>query len=236
MDFQRLQAGLRVSRVRPVTKVERAIRQYSEDFRQDGDIGRFIKRCRYLAFKSEPVVERDGEEQEEEEEVDEALTQQDQDQPSTPVQQQPLNPSTPGTVPARRTRARRRLHTQQENAASQPTGRVQQAAAQADQGEAEGDGDGGGEAEAEAGGEASQGEPGGDNQQVCFICLSANIPKSARHIILPCKHKMLHSTCYNRWKASGHDTCPICRGNIEKDMKYNKWVKDQLAAIEASTF
>ena len=75
----------------------------------------------------------------------------------------------------------------------------------------------------------------GNNEQVCFICLSTNIPKSSRHIVLPCKHKMLHSTCYNRWKASGHNTCPICRGDIEKDMKYNKWVQDQLAAIEAST-
>ena len=120
MDFQRLQAGLRVSRVRPVTQVERAIRKYSEEFRQDGDIGRFIKRCRYLAFKSERVVEREAEEAEEEEEEEEQVQEQAVpqgvlDRPSTPVQpstpQQPLNPSTPGTVPARRTRARRRLHT-----------------------------------------------------------------------------------------------------------------------------
>ena len=141
-DFHRLQAGLRVTRVRPPTKVELAIRKYSEDFRQDGDIPRFIKRCRYLAHKSERVVEVEGEEEEvltQEEEVlaqeEELLAQEEvpaqeeeevlaQEVPTTPVSQQQPGPSTPGTVPARRTRARRRLNTAAELLpASQPVER-----------------------------------------------------------------------------------------------------------------
>ena len=70
----------------------------------------------------------------------------------------------------------------------------------------------------------------------CAICLSSQIPRHTMHILLPCKHKMLHSTCFNRWRASGHNNCPVCRVDVQRDLKYSKWVEEQLAAIEASTF
>ena len=89
MDFQRLQGGLRVSRVRPPTKVELAIRKYSEDFRRDNDIGRFIKRCRYLAFKSERVVEQEEGQQEEGQQEEGQQEEGQQEEPSTPQQTSP---------------------------------------------------------------------------------------------------------------------------------------------------
>ena len=60
-DVQRLQKGLRVTRPRKKTQVQTLIEKYSRDFEEDGDVGRFIKRARYLGCKSEKVVYEDPE-------------------------------------------------------------------------------------------------------------------------------------------------------------------------------
>ena len=128
-DVRRLQQGLRVTRPKLKSKVQQAISKYSDDFRVDGDIGKFIKRCRYLAEKSEHAAEDLGEEF-----VDPGPA-----APATPppagtpppaVTPPPANlqPATPVTgPPARRTRAaRRRLDREVEEeilAATQPVPR-----------------------------------------------------------------------------------------------------------------
>ena len=75
-------------------------------------------------------------------------------------------------------------------------------------------------------------------EEMCGICMSTDIPKETRHILLPCRHKMLHSTCVHvlRAKQGRKKTCPICRTEIKKDMKYTQWLAEELARIEASTF
>ncbi len=49
-------------------------------------------------------------------------------------------------------------------------------------------------------------------QDACIICLdTANVTSS----VLPCRCKLhIHSACYNRWKESNGNTCPLCRNRL----------------------
>lgn len=73
----------------------------------------------------------------------------------------------------------------------------------------------------------------------CAICLSTDISRESRHILLPCKHSKLHSTCVHMLLARQREnnrSCPVCRAKVRKDMKYTHWVQEQLALIEGSVF
>ena len=104
--------------------MQKSIERYSEEFSRNGDIGLFIRRCRYLAGKSERPVEEEASEPEGEPEAEaeaepEVEAEQEPEPAATPTRGTATAPSTPGTVPARRTRARRRLATEA-SAATQP--------------------------------------------------------------------------------------------------------------------
>ena len=43
----------------------------------------------------------------------------------------------------------------------------------------------------------------------CSICLN-NVKQTRSTRELPCKH-IFHGACINKWKETGHKTCPVCR-------------------------
>ena len=48
-NFRRYQAGVRITRQRPVTTTQIQIENATRKFELDGDVGKFIRRCRHLA-------------------------------------------------------------------------------------------------------------------------------------------------------------------------------------------
>ena len=217
-NFRRYQQGVRITRARPVTKTQLAIQAATLRFEQDGDLERFMRRCRHLAGKKVRAPREDSESYEASQASQPAsppATQPTAASPPAPQQRQRQRlvsePSQPEShrVPQRRQRL---VSEPSQPEASQPRRNVREPApftprATRSQRRREA---------IEAAREAVQREEEeGDGN--CNVCTVVRIDQARPTIILPCGHGGTCPSCIDTLMDM-ETHCPVCRTKIENKL------------------